>query len=288
MQRFFKSIDFIENNLNNRISIHDVAAASHYSTYHFSRIFRSLVGDTPKEYLRKRRLTLAAQRLLNEDIGILSLALDCQFDSQEAFTRAFKAAFNITPAQYRNQKHRKQKTATRLLYKDVFTPDMLDFLQNELSMQPQIVTRPRLKVVGIATQYDNAALDLTQLWSAFRPFRDKIKHRASEQAFGIYESYQEKGEEVNFSYICSVAVHHFNDVPLGMLTRELPEQLYAQFTHKGPIAHLDKTLRYIWGSWLPKSHYEYIDQPDFELYPSGYNPHATNSEMTIHIPIKTQ
>ncbi|WP_299008655.1 AraC family transcriptional regulator [uncultured Shewanella sp.] len=293
MERFFKSIDFIENNLNNRISIHDVAAASHYSTYHFSRVFKSLVGDTPKEYLRKRRLTLAAQRLLNENIGILSLALDCQFDSQEAFTRAFKATFKTTPAQYRNQKYRKQKhptqnTASHLLYKEVFTPSMLNFLQNELSMEPQIMTRPPLKVVGIEAQYDNASLDLIQLWSAFRPFRDKIKHRASEQAFGIYESYQEKGEDVSFSYICSAAVHHFDDVPQGMITRELPEQLYAQFTHKGSIAHLNKTLKYIWGSWLPKSHYEYIEQPDFELYPSGYNPHAANSEMTIHIPIKSQ
>ncbi|WP_201778297.1 helix-turn-helix transcriptional regulator [Thalassomonas viridans] len=98
MQRFFKSIDFIEQHLYDKISVHEVAAASHYSTYHFSRIFKALVGDTPKEYLRKRRLTVAAKRLLGEDIGILELALECQFDSQEAFTRAFKGLFNITPA----------------------------------------------------------------------------------------------------------------------------------------------------------------------------------------------
>ena len=95
MQRFFNSIDFIEQHLYDKISVHEVAAASHYSTYHFSRIFKVLVGDTPKEYLRKRRLTVSAKRLLSEDIGILELAFDCQFDSQEAFTRAFKDLFNI-------------------------------------------------------------------------------------------------------------------------------------------------------------------------------------------------
>ena len=91
MQRFFKSIDFVEQHLYDKITVHQIAAASHYSTYHFCRLFKILVGDSPKEYIRKRRLTVAADRLLKEDIGILQLALDCQFESQEAFTRAFKS-----------------------------------------------------------------------------------------------------------------------------------------------------------------------------------------------------
>ena len=77
MQRFFKSIDFVEQHLYDKITVHEIAAASHYSTYHFSRIFKALVGDTPKEYLRKRRLTVAAKKLLSEDISILDLAILC-------------------------------------------------------------------------------------------------------------------------------------------------------------------------------------------------------------------
>lgn len=281
MQRFFKSIEFIEQHLYDKISVHEVAAASHYSTYHFSRIFKALVGDTPKEYLRKRRLTVAAKRLLSEDIGILALALDCQFDSQEAFTRAFKDLFNITPAQYR-----KLNDPFRLLYKDQFSPHMLHFLQNELSMEPQIITRPAMKLIGIAAQYDDADLSLPRLWSAFRPYRDHIQNRTGDEAFGIYESYEEEGDEVKFSYICCVAVENFDHVPDGMITRELPDQLYAKFIHKGAIANLDKSLKYIWGSWLPKSHYEYVEKPDFELYPPGYNVMDPNSEMALHIPIR--
>ena len=123
MQRFFKSIEYIEQHLHDKISVHEIAAASHYSTYHYSRVFKALVGDTPKEYLRKRRLTLAAKRLLTEEVGILDLALDCQFDSQEAFTRAFKALFNMTPAQYR-----KINEPFRLLYKSPFSEKDMDFL----------------------------------------------------------------------------------------------------------------------------------------------------------------
>ncbi len=283
MQRFFKSIDFIEQHLYDKISVHEIAAASYYSTYHFSRIFKALVGDTPKEYLRKRRLTVAAKRLLSEDIGILDLAFDCQFDSQEAFTRAFKALFNITPAQYR-----KQNDPFRLLYKDQFSPNMLRFLQDKLSMEPDIITRPAIKLVGIAKQYDNADLSLSKLWSAFRPYRDKILNRTGDESFGIYESYKEQGDEVKFSYVCTAPVLNFDHIPEGMTARELPEQLYAKFVHRGSITNLDQTLKYIWGSWLPKSDYNYVEKPDFELYPSGYNVADPKCEMALHIPIKAK
>lgn len=281
MQRFFKSIDFIEQHLYDKISVHEIAAASHYSTYHFSRIFKALVGDTPKEYLRKRRLTVSAKRLLSENIGILELALDCQFDSQEAFTRAFKDSFNTTPAQYR-----KQNDPFRLLYKDQFSHNMLHFLQNELSMEPQIISQPAMKLVGITNQYNDTDLNLPLMWSGFRPYKNKIKNRINDEAFGIYDSYEEDGNDVNFSYACCVVVESFDDVPEGMTTRDLPKQLYAKFVHNGSISNLDKTLKYIWGSWLPKSNFEYEEKPSFELYPPGYNVLDPNSKMALHIPIR--
>ena len=281
MQRFFRSIDFIERHLYDKVAVHEIAAASSYSTYHFIRIFKALVGDTPKEYLRKRRLTVAAKKLLSEDIGILDLAIECQFESQEAFTRAFKALFDITPAQYR-----KQNNPFRLLYKDQFSPNQLHFLQNEIIMEPQIITRPAIKLVGVSNRYDSRDLNLPKLWSGFAPYRNNIPNRIGDESFGIYESYEETGDEVSFVYVCTVAVENFEDVPEGMTARELPEQMYAKFTHTGPVANLDKTLKYIWASWLPKSDFDYIEKPDFELYRSGFDNNDPKNELYLHIPIK--
>lgn len=281
MQRFFNSIDFIERNMYNKISIHEIAAASHYSTYHFSRIFKMLVGDSPKEYLRKRRLTVAANRLLKEDTGILQLALECQFESQEAFTRAFKGQFQITPAQYR-----KQNDPFRLLYRDQFSPHMLNYLQNHMSMEPEIVNKPEMKIVGIASKYDNNGLDLQTLWCEFKPYIGNIENRIDANAFGIYESYEENDDEVSFSYVCAVAVSNFDQIPDGMTSRVIPEQTYARFTHKGSLKNLHDTLKYIWGSWLPKSKYEYVEKPDFELYPQGFNDEDPENKLYLHIPIK--
>jgi AraC family transcriptional regulator len=283
MKRFFNSIEYIEQHLYEPVTIHDIAKASNYSAYHFSRIFKSLVGDSPKEYLRKRRLTVAATRLLKEDASILDLAIQCQFESQEAFTRAFKQLFSVTPGQYR-----KEQDPYRLIYKDQFSPHMLHHLQNSLVMEPEIIDRAAIKTVGIAMRYNNDDLDLKKLWSAFKPYKDTIPNRVGTDLFGIYEEYQENEDSTEFTYVCSAKVSDYSDIPEGMVARDIESQLYACFDHKGPIANLEATLKYIWGSWLPKSKYEYVEKPDFELYAEGFCDAEPDNILKIFIPIKAK
>ena len=283
MESIFKSIDYVERNLYEPIDVHDIARASHYSTYHFCRVFRSLVGDSPKEYLRKRRLTVAADRLVKGETSILDIALDCQFESHAAFTRSFKQLFKMTPEQYREK-----ADPLRLIYKDQFSPHMLHHLQNRLAMEPEIVARPEVKVVGIARQYQEEDLDIETLWSAFRPSLSQITNRVGTEAFGIYEEYREKEDSVGFNYICSVEVADFDGVPEGMITRTLPEHMYAAFRHQGPLSFLPETLKYIWGSWLPKSKYEYVEQPDFELYTPGTQTNDPERVVFLYVPVTSK
>ncbi len=242
MERIFRSIDFIEKNMFEPIDIHDMAKASHYSTYHFCRIFRSLVGDAPKEYLRKRRLTVAAERLAKGEKSILDIALSCQFESHAAFTRSFKQLFKMSPEQYREN-----ADPFRLIYKDQFSPHMLNHLQNRLDMTPEIVERSEVKVVGSSRQYHEEDLDMETLWSAFRGNVAQITNRIGGDAFGIYEEYQESDEGVGFSYICAVKVGDVNEIPAGMVARIIPAHLYAVFRHDGPASSLPETMKYIWG-----------------------------------------
>lgn len=280
MERIFKSIDYIEKNMYEPIDIHDIAKASSYSTYHFCRVFRLLVGDSPKEYLRKRRLTIAAGRLAKGEASILDIAQDCQFESHASFTRSFKKLFKMTPEQYREK-----ADPYRLIYKDQFSPHMLHHLQNRIVMEPEIITRAEMKVIGIASQYQEEDLSMERLWSAFRPFVHKITNRVGSDAFGIYEEYHEKEGSVGFSYICSVEVTDFDNVPEGMTARIIPEHLYAVFRHKGDLSFLPETLKYIWGSWLPKSNYDYVEKPDFELYTPGTEPEDPDKVLFLYIPV---
>lgn len=82
-----QAVDFIEDNLKEAIAVADVADAVSYSLYHFCRTFNQATHHTPYDYLMRRRLSLAAQELLQTDKKIIEIALDYQFNSPETFSR---------------------------------------------------------------------------------------------------------------------------------------------------------------------------------------------------------
>ncbi|MFT7654809.1 MAG: AraC family transcriptional regulator, partial [Candidatus Azotimanducaceae bacterium] len=114
----------------------------------------------------------------------------------------------------------------------------------------------------------------------------QIANRVSSDAFGIYEAYREREASIEFSYICSVEVADFDDVPAEMIKRTIPQHLYAAFRHTGPLSSLPETLKYIWGSWLPKSKYEYVEKPDFELYAADTRSDDLDKSLFLYIPIR--
>ncbi len=149
-----------------------------------------------------------------------------------------------------------------MVYKEQFSPRMLKHLQETVEREPQILVKPEIKTVGVSSRYSEDDLDLQVLWGSFREVVSKIRNRKGENAFGIYEEYMEQDGKVGFSYICSVGGSNLEGTPDGMVTRIIPEHLYAVFKHKGDISTLPETLKYIWGSWLPKSGYDYEETPD--------------------------
>lgn len=106
--RVEQALAYIEAHLAEPISWKDVARAASLSTFHFHRVFRARVGLPLGEYIRRRRLEAAAQEILETEHRIIDIAVKANFGSQEAFTRAFKAQFGVTPGLYRAEqlKHR--------------------------------------------------------------------------------------------------------------------------------------------------------------------------------------
>jgi AraC-like DNA-binding protein len=98
-----RAIDYIEANLAETIDMESVAAAAGYSRFHFGRLFLAMVGETPAGYVRKRRLSEAAGELVVSKKRIIDIALDYQFQSQAAFTRAFRQVFGLSPGAYRKR-----------------------------------------------------------------------------------------------------------------------------------------------------------------------------------------
>ena len=96
-------IDFIENHLDGRLNLERTAAAVHYSKYHLHRTFTAVTGMTIHDYAVRRQLTEGARLLAESDRPVLEIALSCGYESQQAFTAAFKEMYKLPPARYRAQ-----------------------------------------------------------------------------------------------------------------------------------------------------------------------------------------
>jgi AraC-like DNA-binding protein len=96
--------DYIEANIDNPITLCDLADAAGYSECHASRVFKELSGIAPLEYLRARRLSRAAEKLRDFPAKILDISLEANFASHEGFLRAFRKRFGYTPAYYRKNR----------------------------------------------------------------------------------------------------------------------------------------------------------------------------------------
>jgi len=283
MNRFLRSIRFIEDNIDNDISVHDVASAAFYSTFHFSRMFKALTGESIKDYISKRRLTIAAQRLMNEDVSLIELALTSRFSSQEAFSRAFKRMFGISPGKYRFH-----DSPLSIKYRHQVDQDTLHYLEEKITRQPRIIEKPSALYVGIDKKFHENESDYLTLWKPFKTYMGKIPNQIPNAYFGIYDAFEESNNDVYFTYMCCAQVNSLKDIPTGLVGKKIDQQLYAVFTHKGSLMTLKETFKYIWGTWLPNSNYDYHPTPDFELFPENYDASSPDSSVELYIPIKAR
>lgn len=101
--RIEKVLHYIETNLDKRLTLQDVAAVSHFSQFHFHRIFRGVMGETLNDYIIRRRLERAINMLaFNADMSIADIALTNGFSSSANFAKAVKLHYGYTPSEIRN------------------------------------------------------------------------------------------------------------------------------------------------------------------------------------------
>lgn len=284
MKRFLRGIEFIESNLFEDFALEDVASAATLSTYHFARTFRALMGETVMEYARRRRLIIAAQRLADEDIRLIDLAFDTRFESQEAFSRAFKRQFHMTPGAWR-------KSGRRLMANTLDAPDLSHLVhrKEKITMEPKFIETEEIRVIGMMANFnDETKKGIPDLWSTFAPRMGEIAARIEGTTYGV--CFPAALDEDNFDYMAAVPAENFDDVPEGMVARTIPPHRFAVFTHKtgDDTLHndLQKSVQYIWGTWLPNSGYEHARVPDFELYDARMDPMTGKGEFDLYIPVK--
>jgi AraC family transcriptional regulator len=285
LERIQSGVDYIEARLDQEISLEDVAKAAGISQWHFQRMFKALTGETLKVYIRSRRLAGSLDRLLTSKLRILDIALIAGFESQEAFARAFKQAFGLTPQQYRSLGDK-----SLFLKKASFDAEYLRHINQNVSLSPEIYAQPRLLMVGKRTLFfgvdsekNNVADQLVPLWQSFLPHLSEIEQRVGDYCYGVVR--QEAAGSERLEYHAATAVTAIGKLPEGCVAFELPAGKYAKFSHRGPAQDVNHTVNYAYSTWLAQSEYRHTYAPDLEFYGADYHPTRSDSVLHYAIPI---
>lgn len=283
------AILYIEKHLGDAISVEDVARAAGYSYYHITRQFSAVLGESVGSYIKKRRLADGAKKLPYTDKRILDIAVENGFESSEAFSRAFKALYGVSPRSYRTN-----RLDLLIASKDELNPQLLEHRLHQMTVHPKIVKLPDIKATGIRGQTTLNDNVLPQLWAQFRDMVHKVPGRVpNARGFGICESCSEgnnlfhnMSRDVLFGEVAAVEVDSFEGIVPPFVPKVLSGGRYAVFTHRGNQASLMDTFGYIWGTWLFNTAETVDSREDFELYDDrflGFD--HPDSEMDIYIPL---
>jgi len=270
-----KALWLIESRLGRETSLAEIATASGVSRYHLLRAFGAATGYSVMRYVRGRRLTVAARQLSAGTSDILGVALDAGYGSHEAFTRAFREQFGLTPEAVRSQCRIDSAKLVEVISMD-------ENLVVELE-SPRFDNGRTLLIAGLGERYTfETNQGIPFQWQRFRPYIGNIAGQIGGTTYGVCCNSDGTG---HFEYLAGVEVSGFTELPRELSRIRIPEQRYAVFSHRGHVSTMRSTVYTIWNKWLPASGYKVADAPDFERYDESFDAESGRGTIEIWLPI---
>lgn len=272
-----KALFVVERNLSATLSVGWIASQCGSSAFHLVRAFGEATGFSLMEYVRGRRLTAAAKALATGDADILSIALDHQYGSHEAFSRAFKSRFGNSPDDVR-----KARSTEGL---PLVEPVRLREGKAMPLREPRFATMGELKFIGLSrsVRYDQMQTIAGQ-WQLFMSTHyANIENKISEPPVGITAA---SGDSF-IDYICAAEVSSFGVPPNGCVKLSLAPTTYAVFAHDSHITELHQTYDAIWNDWFPTSGKSPSEAPGLERHNATFDPRTGHGGVTLWLPIRS-
>lgn len=285
-------VEHIDQHLDEPLELETLAGVAHFSPFHFHRLFSAWMGETLGEYVRRRRLEIAAQRLVSQPaVPVLQVALSVGFASAEAFARAFKTRFGSAPSSWRvsedsnrGQANRKpDQAAAPAPRKD----EVSKYLQ-EASMNVKLVDR-QPTTVAYLRHVGPYGPELSDFWQATVYPWMQTNHLLGRPRYGI--SLDDPGITApeKCRYDAAVEVEP-GFIGAGQhLTTSIPGGKYAAASFRGTGAELGDAWMALLRDWLPGSGLQLDARPLFEYY----GPDMTMDQETgtfqceIYVPVTT-
>lgn len=278
------ALGYIERNLTEEIDYGEVVRIAVCSEYHFKRMFSFLAGIPLTEYIRRRRLTLAAFELQQGPVRVIDLAVKYGYGSADAFTRAFQAMHGITPSEARDP-GAPLKAYPRMSFQLT--------IQGGNEMNYRIVDKDAFRIVGlhkrVPIQFHGVNPHIAEMAQQLTSEKiAELKGLSNIEPTGIVNAsinfsdgrMEEQGELDHYLGVATT-----QPGPDGYASLEVAASTWAVFTAVGPFP---ETLQNVWGriysEWFPSAHYELAEGPEL-LWNESPDTSLSNYRSEIWIPV---
>lgn len=284
LKRMNDALDYIEEHLTQEVDLQVAAKIACCSEYHFRRMFSSLAGIPLSEYIRRRRLTLAAQELAGGAAKVIDLAVKYRYDSPDAFARAFQAQHGIAPSQARREGH-VLNWFSRMTFQLT--------IRGGNSMKYRLVEKAAFRIVGIkkrvTLRYSGVNPEIAAMWAGLDAETIRqLKEISNVEPMGLVSASANFSEGRLDGGTLDHCIGAATDraCPANLAAVEVPPLTWAVFEAVGPFP---ETLQSVWGriysEWFPASEYEQAEGPEL-LWNESKDVASPTFRSEIWIPVK--
>lgn len=278
IERLNKAINYLEEHIKEEINYEELAQTAGCSAYHFQRMFAYMAGVPLSEYIRRRRMSLAAVDLQGSSVKIIDIGLKYGYSSPTAFNRAFQSVHGITPSLARKE---------GIAVKSYPPISFKITVKGVEEMNYRIEEKEAFRIVGIAQplhkEIEKNFSVVPQMWqkAATDGTLEKLMPMMDSQPMGVL-GVSACNDEENWKYYIAVASS------AGVQDDTLEEYMvpaftWAIFAGAGTGLSIQELEQRIITEWLPTSGYEYDNGPDIEVY---LDPNPEDTKYEVWIPVR--
>lgn len=276
VERLNQSIVYIEEHLTDEIDYERIGQIACCSTYHYQRMFNYMAGVTLAEYIRRRKMSLAAVDLQTKSEKIIDIAEKYGYSSPTAFNRAFQSIHGLAPSAVKHE-----GVSVKSYPPIVFTIAV----KGVEEMNYRIETKEAFRIIGISAklhrEIEQNFMVVPQMWqeAAVNGTIQRLASMMDASPMGLL-GVSACDDEEQWKYFISVSsTKNSGEFEEYMV----PAATWAIFPGSGTNHSIQELEQRIITEWLPTSGYEYADAPDIEVY---LNPDPENAQYEVWIPVR--
>jgi len=279
-QRISTALTYIEQHLSQPLALAVIAARCHFSPFHFHRVFRGVMNETLNDYISRRRLEVAINKLVTKtDLSITTIAFESGFSSSANFARAVKLYFGHSPSQIRKGERNEDSKIGKIVskYGKTFNPvDLYPYRLDqqagslqlaEVMMSVSLIKYPERTICKLASDGGYRPEALFKTWDVIISWGEALGiERSAQQRIALCYDNPAVTPAEKCRYEATIAVNDEVKVNFPFEKSILPGGTYAVLYVKGDAQDVAKSQMSLFSHWLPDSGYEPDSFPMMERY----------------------